>query len=78
LEHYDNDAKSSFGLRVGGFGLRLECWFSASYGGYVFSERILAHEKILLFGRKQGMGVQNVLHGTKAIAARVLSVLILA
>ena len=36
----------------------------------IFSERILAHEKILLFGRKQGKGVQNVLHGTKAIAAR--------
>lgn len=29
----------------------------------------MAHEKILLFGRKREVGVQNVLHGTKAMIA---------
>jgi len=31
----------------------------------------LGREKILLFGRKQGIVVQNVLNGTKAMIARV-------
>jgi len=58
--------------------LCVEYCLSETYDRFNFYLKILAHEKILLFGRKQGMGVQNVLHDTKAMIARVYEVLILA
>jgi hypothetical protein len=58
--------------------LSVECCLSETYDRFIFYLEFLAHEKILLFGRKQGKYVQNVLHGTKSMIVRDYGVLILA
>ena len=58
--------------------LYFECCLSETYKDVNFYGRVLAHKKILPFGRKYRKHVQNVLHGTKAMVAKDFVVLILA